>query len=67
VIEKKAETLESSFMTRQVTWNSAKRASDEIASKHPALEAGEGVRLVGFKNSAETAIKRQSSFEKECR
>src|SRR6187551_1732937 len=67
VIENKAELLESSFMTKQVTWNSAKRASDEIASKLPALEAGEGVRLVGFKNSAETAIKRQSSFEKECR
>ena len=67
VIENKAELLESSFMTKQVTWNSAKRASDEIASKLPALESGEGVKLAGFRNSAETAIKRQSSFEKECR
>ena len=67
VIEKKAETLESSFMTRQVTWNSAKKASDEIASKLPALESNEGVRLASFKTSAETAIKQQSNFEKECR
>jgi hypothetical protein len=67
VIEKKAETLESSFMTRQVTWNSAKKASDEIASKLPALESNEGVRLASFKNSAETVIKQQSSFEKACR
>src|SRR6187549_4060020 len=67
VIEKKAETLESSFMTRQVTWNSAKKASDEIAAKLPALESGQGVKLASFKTSAETAIKRQSSFEKECR
>ncbi|HEY3254503.1 MAG TPA: hypothetical protein VGJ91_11155 [Polyangiaceae bacterium] len=67
VIEKKAETLESSFVTRQVTWNSAKKASDEIASKLPALESTEGTKLASFKNSAETAIKQQSTFEKECR
>jgi len=67
LIEKKAETLESSFMTPQVTWNSAKKASDAIASKLPALESNEGVKLVSFKNSAETVIKQQSSFEKECR
>ena len=67
LIENKAELLESSFQTRQVTWNSAKKASDEIASKLPTLESNEGVKLVSFKNSAETAIKQQSSFEKECR
>jgi len=67
VIENKAELLESSFQTRQVTWNSAKKASDVIASKLPTLESSEGVKLAGFKNSAETAIKQQSSFEKECR
>lgn len=67
VIENKAELLESSFQTRQVTWNSAKKASDEIASKLPTLDSSEGVKLTSFKNSAETAIKRQSSFEKECR
>jgi len=67
VIEKKAETLESSFVTRQVTWTSAKKASEDIASKLPALESGEGVKLASFRSSAETAIKQQSSFEKECR
>ncbi|HKO54007.1 MAG TPA: hypothetical protein VJV79_40140 [Polyangiaceae bacterium] len=67
VIENKAELLESSFMTRQVTWNSAKKASETIASKLPALESTAGVKLAGFRNSAETALKQQSSFEKECR
>jgi len=67
VIENKAELLESSFQTRQVTWNSAKKASDEIASKLNSLESSEGVKLSGFRNSAESAIKRQSSFEKACR
>jgi hypothetical protein len=67
VIENKAELLESSFQTRQVTWNSARKASDEIASKLSGLESTEGVKLAGFKNSAESAIKQQSSFEKDCR
>lgn len=67
VIENKAELLESSFMTRQVTWNSAKKASDVIASKLPHLESSEGVRLAGFRTSAETAIQQQTSFEEACR
>jgi hypothetical protein len=67
VIENKAELLESSFVTRQVTWNSAKKASDTIASKLPTLESGEGVKLASFRTSAESAIKQQTSFEKECR
>lgn len=66
-IENKAELLESSFMTRQVTWNSARKASQEIASKLPALESSGDARLVGFTSSAEKAIKRQNSFEKQCR
>lgn len=67
VIENKAELLESSFQTRQVTWNSARKASDEIASKLPTLESSEGVKLSGFRNSAENAIKQQTSFEQDCR
>ncbi|HET7542596.1 MAG TPA: hypothetical protein VFK05_22150 [Polyangiaceae bacterium] len=67
VIENKAELLESSFQTRQVTWNSAKKASDEIKSKLPTLESSEGVKLASFRNSAENALQQQSSFEKDCR
>jgi len=67
VIENKAELLESSFMTRQITWNSAKKASDAIASKLPHLTSTDGVELVGFRTSAETAIQQQTSFEKACR
>src|SRR3954464_14334420 len=49
VIENKAELLESSFMTRQVTWNSAKKASETIASKLPVLESSQGVKLASFR------------------
>jgi hypothetical protein len=66
-IENKAELLESSFVTRQVTWNSADKASKEIASKLPALESSGDVSLASFRASAESAIKQQSSFEKACR
>jgi len=66
-IENKAELLESSFVTRQVTWNSADKASKEIASKLPALESSGDVSLASFRASAESAIKQQSNFEKTCR
>jgi hypothetical protein len=66
-IENKAELLESSFVTRQVTWNSADKASKEIESKLPALESSGDVSLASFRASAESAIKQQDSFEKSCR
>lgn len=66
-IEKKAELLESSFTTRQVTWESANRATREIASALPALTSDQDARLTSFRNSAESAIKQQGSFEKQCR
>lgn len=66
-IEKKAELLESSFMTQQITWDSADKASQAIAAKLPAMHAQNDAQLVGFRNSAELAIKQQNSFEKECR
>ena len=66
-IETKAELLESSFMTPQVTWTSAKKASQELASKLPALESNGDVRLATFRASTESAIKQQNDFEKACR
>ena len=66
-IESKAELLESSFETRQVTWNSADEASKAIESKLPALESSGDVSLASFRASAESAIKQQDSFEKSCR
>ena len=38
-IEKKAELLESSFMTRQVTWESASKATQELAAFCPAASS----------------------------
>jgi len=66
-IENRAELLESSFETRQVTWNSADKASKEIASKLPVLESSGDVSLASFRASAENAIQQQSQFEKSCR
>ncbi len=66
-IENKAELLESSFETRQVTWNSADLASKAIESKLPALESSGDVSLASFRASAESAIKQQDNFEKSCR
>ncbi len=66
-IENKAELLESSFMTRQVTWSSAEKASQEIASKLPALESSGDVRSATFRTSTESALKQQTAFEKQCR
>ena len=66
-IEKKTELLESSFMTPQVTWTSAAQAGQAIAAKLPALESTGDAGLVGFRTSAESALKRQTAFEKECR
>ena len=66
-IETKAELLESSFLTQQVTWDSADKASEAIAAKLPAMHSDNDAQLVGFRNSAESAIKEQNAFEKECR
>lgn len=66
-IETKAELLESSFMTQQITWDSADKASQAIQAKLPAMQAESDAQLVGFRNSAELAIKQQKEFEKECR
>src|SRR5476649_2043669 len=66
-IENKLDLLESSFMTQQVTWESADKASQAIESTLPALHTDKNAQLVGFRTSAECAIKQQGSFEKECR
>ncbi len=66
-IETKAELLESSFLTQQVTWDSADKAGQAIAAKLPAMQADNNAQLIGFRTSAESALKQQSSFEKECR
>jgi hypothetical protein len=54
-------------MTPQVTWESADKASKDIESKLPALHTDQNAQLVGFRTSAESAIKQQGSFEKDCR
>ena len=66
-VENKAELLESSFVTRQVTWDSATKASQSIAAALPQLHAGQEALAVSFRTSAESALKEQSNFERQCR
>ena len=66
-VESKTELLESSFVTRQVTWESAAKARQAIAAQLPQLHADHDALAVSFRTSAESAIKQQSEFEKECR
>jgi hypothetical protein len=66
-VENKTETLESSFVTRQVTWDSAAKASQAIATELPQLHADHEALAVSFRTSAESAMKRQSDFERQCR
>ncbi|HWZ93529.1 MAG TPA: hypothetical protein VNW92_31935 [Polyangiaceae bacterium] len=66
-VENKTETLESSFVTRQVTWDSAAKASQAIATELPELHADHEALAASFRTSAESAMKQQSDFERQCR
>jgi hypothetical protein len=66
-IETKTELLESSFVTPEVTWDSATKAGQAVAAELPQLHADHDALAVGFRTSAESALKEQSDFEKQCR
>ena len=66
-IENKTELLESSFVTPEVTWDSAAKAGQAVAAALPQLHADHDALAVGFRTSAESALKEQSDFEKQCR
>jgi hypothetical protein len=66
-VESKTELLESSFVTTQVTWDSAAKASQAIAVELPQLHADHEAMAASFRSSAESAMKEQSDFEKQCR
>ncbi|HEX3773205.1 MAG TPA: hypothetical protein VHV51_02015 [Polyangiaceae bacterium] len=66
-VETKAELLESSFVTREVTWDSAEKAGGAIAAALPQLHAQNDTLAASFRSSADSALKEQSDFEKQCR
>ena len=66
-VENKTELLESSFVTRQVTWDSAAKASQAIAVELPQLHADHEALAASFRTSAESALKQETDFEKQCR
>ncbi|HEY4160286.1 MAG TPA: hypothetical protein VGM29_19370 [Polyangiaceae bacterium] len=66
-VEKKAETLESSFMTPSVTWDSAEKARQIITAALPDLHTDSPAMLTSFRSSVDSASKQQAVFEKDCR
>jgi hypothetical protein len=66
-VESKTELLESSFLTSEVTWESAGKASQFVAAALPGLHADHEALATSFRNSTESALKEQSAFEKQCR
>jgi hypothetical protein len=66
-VEKKLETLESSFMTTAVTWESADKARQAVSAAMPDLHADRESLMTSFRSAVENASAQQATFEKDCR
>jgi hypothetical protein len=66
-VEKTAALLESSFMTRRVTWQSAEKGRGELTSKLNGLQTDSAANLTGYRLSVEAALKEQEAFTRRCR
>lgn len=66
-VETKVALLESSFMTPQITWQSAEKARAELPGKLTGLETDSQANLTGYRLSAEAALKQHDDFTRQCR
>ncbi len=66
-VENKAELLESAFATRQVTWNSADKARDDVQSNLESIKTDNDVSLEIFKRTAAEAFQLQGALADKCR
>ncbi|MFO7178208.1 MAG: hypothetical protein DIU78_005850 [Pseudomonadota bacterium] len=66
-VEEKAALLESSFLTPQVTWQSAEKARQELAGRVNALRTDTEANQKGFQLSVQAAFKAQDEFTAQCR
>lgn len=67
VVEEKAALLESSFMTPQVTWNSAAKAKNELNTQFSKIPESDDRGIPRFAALLDTANQRQAEFERTCR
>ncbi len=66
-VQGRAQLLESSFMTTQVTWDSADKARKEIADRVGGLQSDAPANVEGFRLSLKAALDEQDAFAKKCR
>jgi hypothetical protein len=66
-VETKVQLLESSFMTTQVTWDSADKARGELAARLPGIQTDTPANMTGFRMSFDAALKEQDAYAKQCR
>ena len=64
-IEEKAELVQSSFETPQVTWPAAEKGKSEAEAQFKSLEGADDVRA--FKLRLNEASEAYTAFEKNCR
>ena len=66
-VEDKAALLESSFITPQVTWQSAAKARGDINQHFSRIPESDDRGIPRFASLLDKANQRQSEFEKTCR
>jgi hypothetical protein len=67
VVEDKAALLESSFVTPQVTWQSAAKAKTDINQQFAKIPESDDKGIPRFAALLERANERQNEFERTCR
>ena len=67
VVEEKAALLESSFVTPQVTWQSAAKARSDINQQFSKIPESDDRGIPRFAALLDTANQRQTEFERTCR
>ncbi|MFZ5894235.1 MAG: hypothetical protein ACOY0T_24455 [Myxococcota bacterium] len=65
--QERAALLESSFMTTQVTWDSADKARKELATRVPNLQSDAPANVTGYRLSLDAALKEQDAYAQKCR
>jgi hypothetical protein len=63
----RAALLESSFMTTQVTWDSADKARKDLTERLPGLQSDAAANVQGYRLSIHAALKQQDDFAAQCR
>jgi hypothetical protein len=66
-VQGRAQLLESSFMTTQITWDSADKARKELAERVPNLQSDAPANVEGYRMSLNAAFAEQDAFAKKCR